>query len=240
MSPRSQPRERGSKPTEGPAPDANPRPLKTLMNPFRLNSITFVLAIASVFILAPEAQAQAPQRDRNFSYTYGQAGGGFVDSSTDADGDVLDGRVVIGVSDYIYLRGEGSRVEFSDLNSTTTTASGAIGYYGDVSETMGFMVDVGYFRSELEVGPADDTIDGPAVAVGLRGMSPERHFEGELRYTHQWFEDLNGSTEDRGAFRFDLVWHATTHFGLYAAGTWDTGNTTGADGVYAFGLRATL
>lgn len=210
------------------------------MKPFKHASRYLALGLASLTFLSTNAVAQVEGGGEDFSYTYIQLGAGFVDTANGADSDLIDGRVVVGLGKYLYLRGEGAEAEFSTMNTTSTSYRGSIGFRGDLSESIDYFFDVGYANTTTETGSLENDFDGPSVGLGLRGASPGGLFEAEAFYSHRWFDDLNGKTADGGNFRFEVIWRATDHFGLFAGGNWETAHSGNNDGAYAFGLRAWL
>jgi len=192
-------------------------------------------ALAALSLLATSANASD-----EMSYTYVQAGGGLIDSKVGSRGDLLEGRLMLGLGDWFFVRADGYERDFSSQNTISTYYAGSVGVHAVVSERVDVLFDVGYANENIEVGGTDEDFDGPMTALSLRGLSPEGAFEAEARYVHRWFDDVNGSTEDSGSFRFEGMWRATDNFGVYAAGTWETENSGNSDGAYAVGLRLSL
>ncbi len=215
------------------------------MKPFKQAKILLALGIAAIVSLSSPADARSFQDESGypsvFSYTYLQLGGGLLDTSEDLDGTVYEGRGSVALGDVFYLRGEGSQQEGDDDGDPTTTfLSGSLGVQTMLGERLGIYLDAGYMRNEAELGALKTTIDGPIVALGVRGISPEKAFEAELRYSYSWFDDLNDKTEDRNLLRSELVWRATENFGVYLGGSWEEASDDLTVSTYALGLRLSL
>lgn len=177
----------------------------------------------------------------NFSYTYVQARYDFVDTDAFGEADSFTGRALLNVWNPVYVRGEYAFGDFRDFDVETNGYLAALGIHTSLDDHIDVFLEGGYVNEEAESGSVTTEADGPIVSLGLRGLSPERAVEGELRYTYFWLETDGGPSDDFGRFNFDLIWHATDHFGLVVGGAWEIrsgGNLPYQ--AYGAGLRLTL
>jgi hypothetical protein len=215
-----------------------------------LHALRFLcLAAGSGLLAAGSASAAAGERgwpwwpeDRdNFSYTYLQGVGGFGSSTNNEEWDVLEGRASIALGRYLYLGGSYTETESRDFPGFSTRGLSAyFGAHGSVGEQVDMLLDVGYRSNSLEspIGTLD--ADGPQLGFGFRGVSPEKMFEAELRYSHYWLEDDAGRDHDDGIISFDLLWRATSHLGVVVRATWEKDANKDTLGTFAGGLRLWL
>lgn len=196
---------------------------------------------ASATPLQDDGWAWWPGDKGNFSYTYVQARYDYLDLDTLGEADSFSGRALINVWKPLYVRGEFGSSSTRDLDIDTTGYLASLGLHTSFTDDMDFFVEGGFSSSETDDGAVTAEADGPTVGLGVRGLSPEETFEGELRYNHFWVDTDGGPSDDFGRFYFDLIWRATDHLGVVIGGAWEIR----ARGeipyqAYGVGLRLTL
>jgi hypothetical protein len=211
------------------------------MSRISLSSRALALLAGACLFSTPTALAQSTDQDdvgAHYSYSYLQVGGGIVDNKSIDDATLLEGRASVGIGGHLYLRGAISDADTSGWQVIDSNV--AVGTHYGLGNDIDFLFDLGYGFQSSKLNGVKSDVDGPVVGFGLRGESPGKHFEGEARYSHSWYKGDTGGTENFGTVRLDFLWRTTTHFGVYAAGEWDSESGSDSSGAYSIGLRASL
>lgn len=188
----------------------------------------------------PKVKSAWPVKNDEFSYTYVQASYGAVSSSSNEDAQRLAARLAVGLGDYVYFGGEYSQTEEDNSSNGTDYSSLSVGGHLGMTEEIDMYLELGYRTQTVDVGTASTDSDGPLAAIGFRGISSERMFEAEARYTRNWLSDDSGANRNFSNFRFELLWRATDNFALVAGGDWEKNSNASTLSSLSFGLRASL